>query len=49
MALRNTQFEYGSVAKWLHWLAALHHHLILKNEVLKRITVGVAQENRLDD
>lgn len=23
MALRNTQVEYGAVAKWLHWLVAL--------------------------
>lgn len=23
MALGNTQFEYGAVAKWLHWLVAL--------------------------
>lgn len=23
MGLRNTQMEYGSVAKWLHWLTAL--------------------------
>ncbi len=33
----------------VHVLAALYHHLILKNDVLKRMTVGVAQENRLDD
>ena len=23
MSLRNTQFEYGSLAKWLHWLTAI--------------------------
>jgi len=23
MSLRNTQYEYGSLAKWLHWLVAI--------------------------
>lgn len=33
----------------VHVLAALYHHFILKNDVLKRMTVGVATEDRLDD
>lgn len=32
----------------VHVLAALYHHLGLKNDVLKRMTVGVAAENRVD-
>ena len=32
----------------VHVLAALYHHFILKNDVLKRMTVGVAAKERLD-
>ena len=53
------QFEYGTAAKWLHWmaiavlvavrmLAARYHHFFLRNDVLRRMTVGVAGERRLD-
>jgi cytochrome b561 len=31
----------------VHVLAALYHHFILGNDVLRRMTVGVAEENRL--
>lgn len=37
MALRNTQFEYGSVAKWLHWLVALG--------ILALIALGLLQSD----
>ena len=37
MALRNTQIEYGSVAKWLHWLVALG--------ILALIVLGLLQSD----
>jgi cytochrome b561 len=33
----------------VHVLAALYHHFVLRNDVLKRMTVGVAAEGELDD
>ena len=32
----------------VHVLAALYHHFILKNDVLKRMTVGAGSQDRLD-
>lgn len=32
----------------VHVLAALYHHFVLKNDVLKRMTVGAGTENRID-
>ena len=32
----------------VHVLAALYHHFFLRNDVLRRMTVGVAGERRLD-
>lgn len=32
----------------VHILAALYHHFFLRNDVLRRMTVGVAGERRLD-
>ncbi len=37
MALRNTNTDFGALAKWLHWLV---------NDVLRRMTVG--NMNRID-
>ena len=41
MGLGNTSTEFGALAKTLHILGALYNHFILKNNIVRRMTVGV--------